>query len=205
MKLIFLGLPGSGKGTQAELLAKEFGFKLIATGDMLRKAITEKTSLGEQAYSYVKNGALVPDEIVLQLVQENIKGHDNFILDGFPRTLEQAKSLSRIINIEKVFYFNCPTDVIVERLSNRRICPKCAKVYNLITNSPKKAELCDNCSTKLILREDDNPSVVRKRIEVYKAQTMNLLDFYKNVLIKIDVSSSVEEVYTELKCQIKKQ
>lgn len=197
-RLVFLGPPGSGKGTQAKRLAEEFGLKVIAAGDILREAIRAHTSLGKRIKSYVETGALVPDELMLELISEKIDNNASFILDGFPRTIEQAKGLEQIIVIDRVVYFKCDTEIVVKRLSNRRICPKCTRVYNLITNPPYNDEECDVCKTKLEQRKDDTEAVVRERIKVYETHTLPVLDFYRSRLLFIDGGKDIEDVHYEL-------
>ncbi|MDD5528973.1 MAG: nucleoside monophosphate kinase [bacterium] len=205
MGIIFLGPPGSGKGTQAETLAKEFNLNLIVMGDILRKEIKELTPLGTQIKSYVETGALVPDELVIKLIQKNLAGN-SFILDGFPRTVKQAEMLDTVTQIDKVVYFNCPAELILERLSNRRTCPKCNKVYNLVTNPPKNNETCDDCKTELFQRKDDKTEVIQNRIEVYKKETFPLIDFYnkKTVLDEINAADKIENIHSKIKCLINK-
>ncbi|MBI4722673.1 MAG: nucleoside monophosphate kinase [Candidatus Stahlbacteria bacterium] len=200
-KLIFLGPPGCGKGTQAQKLGNELKITLIATGDLLRDAIKDKNSeMGKKVKSYVETGALVPDDIIIQLIQHKIDMLNTFILDGFPRTIEQAKQLERITKIDKVIYFICSSEVIVARLSNRRICPKCAKVYNLITNPPTNNGICNNCKSTLEVRKDDTEPVIRERIQVYERQTLPLIKFYDQRLITIDASiNDIDLVYYNLK------
>ncbi|MFA5033358.1 MAG: nucleoside monophosphate kinase [bacterium] len=205
MGIIFLGPPGSGKGTQAETIAKEFNLNLVVMGDILRKEIKELTPLGLQIKSYVETGALVPDELVIQLIQKNLTG-DSFILDGFPRTVKQAQMLDTVTKIDKVIYFNCPAELILERLSNRRTCPKCNKVYNLVTNPPQNNETCDDCKTELFQRKDDKTEVIQNRIEVYKKETFPLIDFYnkKTVLDEINAADKIENIRSKIKCLINK-
>jgi adenylate kinase len=199
MKILFLGPPGCGKGTQAYKLGKENNLKVIATGDILRNAIREDSLLGREVKTYVEKGELVPDDLMIALISNKLKSEKSFILDGFPRTIEQAKKLEKITNIDKIIYFNCTPDTIIHRLSNRRICPKCAKVYNLISNPPSEDELCDICSTRLEQREDDEEEVIRKRIEVYKSHASPLLHFYGSRVKIIDANKDIETVYFTLK------
>ncbi|MDI6840069.1 MAG: adenylate kinase [bacterium] len=201
MRLIFLGPPGSGKGTQAERIAKIFNLQFISIGDILREEIKLETLLGKRVKPYIENGALVPDKLILEIMRKRISNNQGFVLDGFPRTIKQAMGLDEITKVDKVVYFKCNSDTIVKRLSNRRICPQCAKVYNLITNPPTDDEICDNCKTKLKQREDDKEHTIRKRIKIYKSETLPLLNFYKkkSILEEVDASSGVDEVYLRLK------
>jgi len=200
-KLIFLGPPGCGKGTQAQKLGNELKISLIATGDLLRDAIKDKNSeIGKKVKSYVETGSLVPDDIVIKLIKHKIDMLHCFILDGFPRTIEQANQLELITKIDKVVYFICSSEVIVARLSNRRICPKCANVYNLITNPPTNNGVCNNCKSTLEVRKDDTELVIRERIQVYERQTLPLIKFYDQRLITIDASiNDIDLVYYNLK------
>ncbi len=205
--IIFLGPPGSGKGTQAEKLEKSFGFRKISTGDILRDAVKRGTELGKLAQSFINRGELVPDEVMISLVEEVLrKTEGGFILDGFPRTLEQARSLDEMLTklgreVKAVLFFNVPEDEIVKRLSSRRICPNCHAVYNLVTNPPKVAGKCDKCGVDLIIRDDDQPETVRRRIEVYRKDTKPVADYYrkKGILIEIDATGSPEEVFEKVK------
>lgn len=204
MGIVFLGPPGSGKGTQAESLAKEFGLKLIVMGDMLRKEIKTESMLGKKVKSYVEKGALVPDELVIELLKNHLINNGSFILDGFPRTIRQAELLDKTVKIDKVVYFKCPSETILERLSSRRICPECNKVYNLLTNKPKDDEICDDCKAKLLQRKDDEKSVIQKRIEVYNKETLPVVGFYqkKSIIEEIDANNNIKEIYSKLKCLI---
>ena len=203
LSLICLGPPGSGKGTQAELFERQFGLKKISTGDLLRDAIRRGTELGKLAKEYINKGELVPDDVVVALVEEVLgKTSDGYILDGFPRTIEQAKSLDRILEklgkkLDAAVLFAVPDDEIIRRLSARRICPKCHAVYNLVTKPPKEDEICDVCGTPLEMRDDDKPETVRRRIEVYRKDTELLVDFYrkKGLLVEVKAVGNPEEVF----------
>ena len=203
LSLIFLGPPGSGKGTQAKLFERRFGLKKISTGDLLRDAIRRGTELGKLAKEYINRGELVPDDVVVALVEEVLgKTSDGYILDGFPRTIEQAKSLDRILEklgkkLDAAVLFAVPDDEIIRRLSARRICPKCHAVYNLVTKPPKEDEICDVCGTPLEMRDDDKPETVRRRIEVYRKDTEPLVDFYrkKGLLVEVKAVGNPEEVF----------
>ncbi len=210
MIVVFLGPPGAGKGTQAKLISQELKLKHVSTGDMLRSAVEKQTPLGLKAKEYMDRGELVPDELVIAMVEEEVSHEENVILDGFPRTLQQAKALEDMLSkynrsVDKVFFFEIEDDYIVERLSGRRICPKCGAVYHIKFNPPKDDETCDICGTKLIQREDDKEEVVRKRLEVYRKQTAELIDFYEkeNKLIRLDARKSIEELHEEIKKALK--
>jgi len=200
-KLIFLGPPGAGKGTQAQKLEKDYGYKKISTGDILREEVSKSTDLGKLASQYMERGLLVPDDVMIQIIKKWVNKFDKFVLDGFPRTLKQAEELEKIVPIDRVIYFEITKDEVIKRLSARRICPKCKVVYNLLTNPPKNDEICDLCGSKLERRHDDAPEVINKRFEVYEKQTLPLLEFYnsKDLLIKIDASGNIDEVYQRLK------
>ncbi len=206
MNLIFLGPPGAGKGTQAKNLARELGLKHISTGDLLRDAVKNRTPLGNKAKEYMDRGELVPDELIIALIEEVLPARGGVIFDGFPRTIAQAKALEDMLSkkdlkVDKVVLFDVADEVVIERLSERRLCPNCGAVYHIKFSPPKEDEICDRCRTKLIQREDDKEEVVRKRLEVYRKQTAPLIDYYesKGILIRLDASKRIEEVYQELK------
>lgn len=182
MRLILFGPPGSGKGTYASILEKKFNIPKINTGDIFREMIKKKSKLSKEIASYVLNGKLVPDEIVIKVVKERLSKKDckkGFILDGYPRTIKQAEELEKISKIDAVVNLVVPMKVIIERLSGRLICPKCNAIYHKIFLKPKEDEICDNCKVKLIQREDDKPEVIKKRFEVYKVQSKPLINYYK--------------------------
>ena len=189
MKIILLGPPGAGKGTQAQLLKEKLGLRHISTGDIFRKLILNASSLGLKIKQYVESGKLVPDEIVLDVLISEIKGLDlnkGFVLDGFPRTLKQAEMLkgefeNMAIIIDKVFYFETSEPVIIKRLSGRRICSKCGTNYHLENMPPKKKGLCDKCGNELYQRKDDNEATVHNRLEIYKKETQALIVYYKKL------------------------
>jgi adenylate kinase len=212
MIVVFLGPPGAGKGTQAKLISQELKLRHVSTGDMLRSAVEKQTPLGLKAKEYMDRGDLVPDELVIAMVEQEVLQAENLVLDGFPRTLNQAKALESMLSkhgkgVDKVFLFEIGDDYIVERLSGRRTCPKCGAVYHMKFNPPKEDELCDVCGVKLIQREDDREEVVRKRLEVYRKQTAELIDFYEkeDKLIRLDALKSIEELYEEIKKALKNE
>lgn len=204
--IIFLGPPGAGKGTQAELVAGKLGWERISTGDILREAVRKGTPLGLLAEKYIKRGELVPDSIVLSLVKEALrKVKRGFILDGFPRTLPQAEGLERVLKEEdavlrSVVHIDVKDEVIVERLSKRRVCPSCEAVYNLSTNPPRGDEVCDRCGGKLEMRDDDRPETVKRRLEVYREKTEPLKGFYKKrgLLLLVNGEGDLESVQKRL-------
>ncbi len=204
MRLIFLGPPGAGKGTQARTLAVEQGIPQIATGDMLREAAARATPLGLEAKSYMNRGALVPDDVVVGLVAERLEAPDakkGFILDGFPRTVAQAQALERLLKdpglaVERVIYFEVSEKEVLRRLSGRRMCRQCQHPYHVEFSPPKRAGRCDQCGGELYQREDDAEAAVRRRLEVYVAQTAPLLEYYRSrgLLTTIRGEGSPQEI-----------
>jgi len=204
--LVFLGPPGAGKGTQAKRLAKDLNLLHLSTGDILREAVRNQTQLGKKAKDFMDRGELVPDDLIVALIEEVMPEEGGVVLDGFPRTIAQAQALEEMLarkglRLDGVVLFEVPDEVVVERLSGRRICPKCGAVYHLKTNPPKEDQLCDNCGAELVQREDDREDVVRRRLEVYRRQTSPLVEYYerKGILIKLDASKEIEEVYRDLR------
>lgn len=185
MKLIFFGAPGAGKGTQAEIVSEKLGIPTISTGAIIRGAIRDGTDLGKSAQSYIESGALVPDEVVIGLIRERIAEPDcenGFILDGFPRTVPQAKALSDMgVAIDVVLDLEVEDERIVARMSGRRICPKCGASYHLQYKKPAKDGVCDTCGAELSIRKDDAPEVVKSRLDVYHKETEPLRDFYADM------------------------
>ncbi|PNR97115.1 adenylate kinase [Petrotoga sp. 9PWA.NaAc.5.4] len=205
MRLLFFGPPGAGKGTQAKIVAKEFNVEHISTGDILREAVNKGTDLGEKVKSIMERGELVPDEIMNELVKQKLEEVNSFILDGYPRTLEQAKFLDAVLKqikkeIDAAVLIDVPEDEIVKRISNRRVCPNCGKVYNLITLKPKNDEKCDNCGTKIVQRDDDKENVVRERYRIYRKNTEPVIEYYRknNKIVTVNGVQDVEEVTKEL-------
>ena len=191
MKIIFLGAPGAGKGTQAEIASKMANIPTISTGVILREAIKNKTPLGVSAQSYIEKGQLVPDELVIDILTERLSQDDcknGYILDGFPRTIAQAEALDRMnITIDKVINIYVPDDKIVERLAGRRSCSSCGATYHVIYNPSKDGVHCSNCGNELTQRSDDKPETILKRLDVYHSQTAPLEEFYRNRGILVDV------------------
>lgn len=201
MNLVLLGPPGSGKGTQAEFLVQRLELVHLASGDLLRRAVEVGTELGKQAESYMKQGVLVPDEVVIGLILEALEGKSGFVMDGFPRTLEQAHALEAALaqrgqTIDKVIYINVPEDELVRRLSGRWTCRQCQLSYNLGASAPRQEGRCDRCGGELYHRPDDQPQTVRKRLEVYTSQTAPLIDYYRRCgnLAEVDGVGGVDGV-----------
>jgi adenylate kinase len=204
--LVFLGPPGAGKGTQAKLLSQRMGFLHLSTGDLLREAVKNQTPLGKKAKEYMDRGELVPDELIVQLIEETMPKGGNVILDGFPRTVNQALALEEMLKgkgekISKVLFFDVPDEVIIDRLSGRRVCSKCGAVYHVKYNPPKIEGVCDLCGGSLVQRDDDKEEVVKKRLEVYRKQTQPLIEFYQDrgIIYKLDAEKGVEELFEEVK------
>ncbi len=203
-RIVFLGPPGSGKGTQATLVSKKFNLTHVSTGEIFRKMLKCKSKLGSVIKKYITSGKLVPDKIVFKTIEPIIK-RKKFLLDGFPRNLKQAKMLEKKLkknnsNIEKVFYFNLSDKQVIKRLTSRRTCPSCGKNYNIYTIKPKKDRICDKCGSNLIIRDDDKISTVKKRLAIYKKETKPLVNFYKKIglLKEIDASKTVEEINKDI-------
>ncbi len=206
MRIILMGPPGAGKGTQAEKMARELDIPHIATGDIFRKAVSEGTDLGKQAKSYMDAGQLVPDEVVIGIVEERLQKtdcQDGFILDGFPRTVAQAEALDQVLNenpLTAAVYIDVAKDELIERLSGRRICRKCGKSYHIKFNPPQVRGVCDDDGGELYQRDDDNEETARERLDVYLENTQPLVEYYQNrgILKKIDGSQKPGEVFQEI-------
>lgn len=208
-----MGLPGAGKGTQAEKIKEKHNIPHISTGDMFRLAIKEGTELGKKAKGYLDEGALVPDEVTNGIVEERLSMPDcekGFLLDGFPRTIPQAKTLDDILNklnkkIDHVIHIDVPEDKLLQRLTGRRICPTCGATYHVIFNPPKEEGICDIDGSKLVQREDDTEETVKNRLEVNISQTQPLLDFYeeKGVLMPINGDQHIDDVFIEIEENLK--
>lgn len=182
MNAIIFGAPGSGKGTYASRLQLKLGLETIAMGDIFREIMKEDTPLGVKVKGYVEKGLLVPDEVVFEVLKERVKrlsGSKGFILDGYPRTLEQAKTLESIAKIDVIIQLIVPDWIIIERLSTRRICKNCGEVYNIRYLKPKVDMICDKCGGPLYQRSDDTSEVIKRRIKVYEEQTQPILEYYK--------------------------
>lgn len=208
MKIIMLGAPGAGKGTQAKKIAEKYSIPHISTGDIFRANIKNGTELGQKAKTYMDQGLLVPDELVVDLVVDRVKQDDcknGYVLDGFPRTIPQAECLTEALNklgskIDYAIDVDVPDDNIVKRMGGRRACVKCGATYHVVFAAPKAEGVCDTCGDKLVLRDDDKPETVQKRLNVYHEQTQPLIDYYttQGVLKTVDGTRDLNEVFQEI-------
>ena len=209
MRLVFLGAPGAGKGTQAQRLAVQEQIPHISTGEILRESVTRGTPLGLQAKGYIDSGKLVPDEVVIGLVREKLTSPEctrGYILDGFPRTVAQAEVLDRILTetgspgLDHVISFDVPQEEIVRRLSGRRSCSRCQTVYHIEHDPPKHEGVCDKCGGRLVQRADDKPETVLARLRVFDQQTRPLVEYYqkRGLLQRVDATGSIDQVYARL-------
>jgi adenylate kinase len=205
MKLIIFGAPGSGKGTQAKLVSEHLNLERICLGDILRQEVKKTSDLGHQVKSYMEKGLLVPDELVLQVIEEYIEAKD-FILDGYPRNLNQAQALEEILSkhnveIDAFIYLDVDEPTIEDRLSKRRVCKECHANYHLENMPPKKEGICDNCGQELVQRKDDNPDTIKKRWEVFVGESQKILDFYqaRGKLIKVNGQLDKDDIFEEIK------
>ncbi|MCK5299720.1 MAG: adenylate kinase [Candidatus Aenigmarchaeota archaeon] len=209
MKLLFLGPPGAGKGTQAISVCKKYSLVHIATGDIFRKEFSEKSKLGVLAKSYMDKGNLVPNDITIKMVKKRLSQDDcvnGFVLDGFPRDVSQAESLEKICAIDYVVEIHCPDEQIVERLEGRLVC-KCGATYNIVTNSPKVCGICDECGDRLYQRDDDKSEAIRKRLEIYHGTTEPLIAFYKlkGKYIMINGMQSIDGVFNSIVSELSRK
>ena len=206
MIIIMLGAPGTGKGTVAGILQENIGIKQVSTGDIFRKNMQEGTELGKLADKYISKGNLVPDDITIQIVKDRLEQKDvekGVILDGFPRTIEQAEALDKILKeknkkVDMVLNLTTPEEEIIERIVNRRICsnPECKTIYNLVMNPPKQEGICDKCGSKIVQRKDDNEETIKSRIKLYMEQTSPLIKYYeeKGILRTEEVSIKINHL-----------
>lgn len=209
MKLVMLGAPGAGKGTQATLISKKYSVPHISTGDILRDAVGRKTQLGMQAKTYMDAGHLVPDELVINIVKERLSERDcenGFILDGFPRTVAQAEALQKALEkmskkLDMVLSIEVDEDELIRRLTQRRQCQNCGKIYHLLYDPPKVDGVCDKCGGKLYQRADDKENAIRKRLEEYQNKTHPLISYYNNLglLRVIDGKKTTDQVFVDIK------
>ena len=205
MKIIMLGAPGAGKGTQAKMIAEKYAIPHISTGDIFRANIKEGTKLGEEAKQYMDQGLLVPDELTVKILLDRVAKEDcrnGYVLDGFPRTIPQAEVLDQALNglgdkIDYAIDVNVPDENIIKRMSGRRACLSCGATYHVEHIPPQKEGICDTCGEKLVLRDDDKPETVQNRLHVYHEQTQPLIDFYtqKGILKAVDGTKDMEAVF----------
>lgn len=208
MKMVLLGPPGAGKGTQAKQISSKYGIPHISTGDIFRKNISEKTELGVKAKGYMDKGLLVPDELTIEIVKDRLNESDcksGFLLDGFPRTVKQAQALDGFSNgeIDTALLIDVPKENIVGRMTGRRVCPKCGASYHIKFNPPKVEGKCDTCGTALVQRKDDSEETVNERLDVYYKQTQPLVEYYKSadVLCTVDGTQDIGDVFKDI-CDI---
>lgn len=199
MRLVFLGPPGIGKGTYASAISRKYGIPHISTGDIFREEIRRGSDLGIKIRGYVERGELVPDDVVIEVVRRRLAMEDcsrGFILDGYPRTLRQAEALDGMARIDLALNFVAPDEVIVERISGRRICPACGAIYHVRFMPPRRPGICDRCGGELIQREDDRPEVVRRRLELYRARFAPIIELYRarGLLVDVDASEEADRV-----------
>lgn len=207
MKIVLLAPPGSGKGTQAKMLADKYGIPHISTGDILRDNIRAKTELGVEARSYMEKGELVPDGVLVEMIRGRLLHPDyasGFLLDGYPRTLPQADELSKILNerrnrLDAVLYIDVPDDVLIKRLSGRRMCT-CRASYHLLFNPPERDGICDHCGKKLYQRDDDREEAIKTRLEIYKQRTQPLISYYakEGIMLTVNGAAEISEVFTRI-------
>ena len=208
MKIIMLGAPGAGKGTQAKMIADKYSIPHISTGDIFRANIKNGTELGKKAKTYMDQGLLVPDELVVDLVVDRVGQEDcanGYVLDGFPRTIPQAESLDAALEklgskVDYAINVEVPDENIVRRMSGRRACVACGATYHIVHIPTKVEGICDRCGSELILRDDDKPETVKKRLAVYHEQTQPLIDYYndKKVLVEVDGTKDMNDVFTDI-------
>lgn len=211
MRLVLLGAPGAGKGTQAKKLIEKYGIPQISTGDLLRAAVSAGTQLGKEAKSYMDKGELVPDRVVLGMVEERLKQADckkGYILDGFPRNVAQAEALDKMLSslgmaLDAALSVDVPFDDLMKRLTGRRTCKSCGQMYNVYFNPPKKEGVCDKCGGELFQRDDDKEETIKKRLEVYNSQTAPLIEYYgkKGILKSVKGTGSIDEIFNNI-CKV---
>ncbi len=203
MKIIIQGAPGSGKGTQAKFIVKQYNIPQISTGDLLREAVKTGTELGLKAQKHMNTGTLVPDDIVIKLLNERIIQKDcqnGFILDGFPRNLVQAQELKNITDIDLVININVDYGLLIERITGRRTCKNCSSIFHIKYSPPKEVDRCDKCSGSLYQRDDDTEETVRNRLNTYENVTKPLIDYYKKqgILENLDSDGSIDEMHQKV-------
>jgi adenylate kinase len=208
MRIVLLGAPGAGKGTQAKILIEKYGMPQISTGDLLRAAVAAGTALGKEAKSYMDKGELVPDSVVLGMVEERLKQDDckkGYILDGFPRNTAQAEALDKMLaalnmSLTAALSVDVPFEDLMKRLTGRRTCKGCGQMYNIYFKAPAKEGVCDKCSAELFQRDDDKETTIKKRLEVYTAQTEPLIGYYKSkgIVKSVSGTGSIDEIFKKV-------
>ena len=208
MRIVLLGAPGAGKGTQAKKLIEKYGMPQISTGDLLRAAVAAGTALGKEAKSYMDKGELVPDSVVLGMVGERLKQDDckkGYILDGFPRNTAQAEALDKMLaalnmSLTAALSVDVPFEDLMKRLTGRRTCKACGQMYNIYFKAPAKESVCDKCGSELFQRDDDKEATIKKRLEVYTAQTEPLIGYYRNkgILKSVSGTGSIDEIFKKV-------
>lgn len=214
MRLVLLGAPGAGKGTQAKKLIETFGIPQISTGDILRKAVADGTPLGKEAKSYMNNGELVPDSVVIGLVKERLAQDDckkGYILDGFPRNTSQAQTLDNVLSsmnspLDVALSVDVDKDILMKRLTGRRTCKGCQQMYNIHFSPSKKDGICDKCGGELFQRDDDKEATIKNRLDVYEKSTAPLIDYYrkKGILKSVNGEGDIEEIFKKVLSILKK-
>lgn len=212
MKIIMLGAPGAGKGTQAKMIAEAYHIPHISTGDIFRANIKNNTQLGQKAKTFMDKGELVPDSLVVELIMDRFKADDcqnGYVLDGFPRTIPQAEALNEALTqagdkVDAAIDIEVPDEAIIKRMGGRRACLNCGATYHVQFNPPKAEGICDVCGSKLVLRDDDKPETVRNRLNVYHEQTQPLIDYYKkkDILQTVDGTQDMNKVFADIKAML---
>ncbi|MCK4717969.1 MAG: adenylate kinase [Thermoplasmata archaeon] len=203
MRLVLLGAPGAGKGTQAKMLVEKYGIPQISTGDILRQAVKDGTPLGLEAKKHMEAGGLVPNDVIIGMMRERLKQEDcapGFILDGFPRTKDQAEALEGLTMLNAVVNIDVPLDILLARLTGRRSCPSCGAVFHVLNNPSKIEGVCDACDGELVHRKDDNEKTVKSRLDTYTSQTQPLIDFYgeKGIVVNVQGDGKIKKVFANI-------